>query len=119
MTRPDRSPSPVGMARRSVLVAIPAVAAALATPAMARPQTHTIVVDRMRFGPAPAGVRVGDTVIWDNREIFRHTATAADAPFDVDLPPRTAGSTVMRRAGTFPYLCRFHPGMTGQLTVGR
>ena len=76
-------------------------------------------MEKMRFGPSPAGLRVGDTVVWINRDLFRHTATARDGAFDIDLAPGASGRTVMRTAGRLPYICRFHPGMTGQLTVSR
>ena len=104
--------------RRAVLLAAAAGAAAVALPAAARPpRTHTLVMEKMRFGPSPAGLRVGDTVLWVNRDLFRHTATARDGSFDVDLARGESGRTVLRRAGTIPYICRFHPGMTGTLTV--
>ena len=105
--------------RRAVVLTAAASAAAAAVPAAARPRTHTIVMEKMRFGPAPSGLRVGDTVVWINRDLFRHTATARDGAFDIDLAPGTSGRTVMRAAGRLPYICRFHPGMTGQLTVFR
>ncbi|MGH7028309.1 cupredoxin domain-containing protein [Brevundimonas sp.] len=94
-----------------------ALAVAPALPAVASPRTHTIVVDKMKFGPAPAGVRVGDTVTWVNRDLFRHSATASNRAFDVDLPPGATGTAVMRTAGTFPYICRFHTAMTAQIVV--
>ena len=103
--------------RRAVLLTVAASAAAAGLPAAARPTTHTIVMAKMRFGPAPAGLRVGDTIVWINRDLFRHTATAQDRSFDIDLAPGASGRTVMRRAGSLPYVCRFHPGMTGRLTV--
>lgn len=102
--------------RRAVLLTVAASAAVAALPATARPRTHTIVMEKMRFGPSPAGLRVGDTIVWVNRDLFRHTATARDL-FDVDLAPGASGRTVLGRAGRIAYVCRFHPGMTGVLTV--
>ena len=46
---------------------------------------HVVVIDKMKFGAVPRGLHAGDTIIWVNRDIFRHTATAADRSFDVDL----------------------------------
>lgn len=90
-----------------------------ATRARAAPaRVHTVVMDDMVFGPPPTGARVGDTIVWVNRDMFRHTATARDGSFDVDLAPGRSGRTVLRTAGTIRYFCRFHPAMTGQLTVG-
>ena len=100
-------------------MAVTALAVAPALPAAAGARTHTIVMDRMVFGPTPAGIRVGDTIAWVNRDAFRHTATARNGTFEVDLARGETGRTVMRTAGTFLYYCRFHPGMTGQVTVAR
>ncbi|WP_339913835.1 cupredoxin domain-containing protein [uncultured Brevundimonas sp.] len=105
--------------RRALLLAFAAAAAVTAFPAVAAAaaRTHTIVMDKMKFGPSPAGLRVGDTILWVNRDAFRHTATAGNGTFDVDLAPGASGRTTLRTAGTIPYVCRFHPGMTGVLTV--
>ena len=103
------------LSRRMLLMSAGALAVAPTLSAAAR--THTIVVDKMKFGPAPTGVRVGDSVAWVNRDMFRHTATARNGAFDVDLPPGATGTAVMRVAGTFAYACRFHPAMTGQIVV--
>lgn len=120
-TEPDTR----GLTRRGAVLAVAAAASvpalAAATRAVAAPaRTHTIIVDKMKFGPAPEGVRVGDTIVWVNNDMFRHTATSRASGFDIDLPPRGGrGQVVMRAAGTLSYLCRFHPNMTGQITVRR
>ena len=96
------------------------LAAGLLWPVVARaaPKVHTVVIDKMAFGPGPVGVRAGDTIVWVNRDILRHTATARDKSFDVDLAPGASGRTVVRKAGAVAYFCRFHPGMTGRIAVG-
>jgi plastocyanin len=78
---------------------------------------HVVVVSEMKFGPVPAEVHVGDTIIWQNDDVFRHTATAEDGSFDIDLPAKTSASMVVTDAGSFAFYCRFHPGMTGTLAV--
>ena len=114
-----------GLTRRGAVLAVAAAAAAPAVAAAGRAvaapaRTHTIIVDKMKFGPAPEGVRVGDTIVWVNNDMFRHTATSRQSGFDIDLPPRGGrGQVVMRAAGTVNYLCRFHPNMTGRITVSR
>jgi plastocyanin len=55
---------------------------------------------------------------WVNRDFVRHTATARDKTFDLSLEPRTSGRTVVRKAGTITFYCRFHPGMKGGLGRG-
>ncbi|MGI8840440.1 MAG: cupredoxin domain-containing protein [Caulobacteraceae bacterium] len=78
-----------------------------------------IVIKDIAFGPAPAGLRVGDTVLWINRDIVRHSATAAGGAFDLDLPAGARAATVLRRAGDIAYACRYHPGMKSALRVAR
>ena len=99
---------------RSALLAAVLV---VATSAQAAPRIHTIVLDNMGFGPPPASARAGDVIVWVNRDMFRHTATASDKSFDVDLPPRKEARTVLKKAGVLSYYCRFHPGMTGKIVV--
>jgi plastocyanin len=83
----------------------------------AEPPVRVVAVANLTFGPTPTSVHVNDVVEWRNADIFRHTATAKDGSFDVDLPPGAKGRTTMRRAGVFIYICRFHPGMTARLEV--
>lgn len=90
---------------------------ALASSAQAAPKVHTIVIDKMAFGPAPASVRAGDVIVWVNRDIFQHTATASDKSFDVDLPAGKQARVVVKKAGVVSYYCRYHPGMKGKVTV--
>lgn len=84
---------------------------------MAAPKVHTVVIDKMKFGPVPLDVRVGDVILWVNKDMFRHTATARDRSFNIDLAPSRSGKTVIKRSGTIPFDCVFHPGMKGQLVV--
>ncbi|HEX4765869.1 MAG TPA: hypothetical protein VH414_06285 [Lichenihabitans sp.] len=83
----------------------------------AESHVHVITVDKLAFGPAPKGLHVDDIVEWTNGDILRHTATAADGSFDVDLPPGGKGRALLKRAGVLLYTCRFHPGMKGRLEV--
>ncbi|WP_205570728.1 plasmid stabilization protein [Brevundimonas naejangsanensis] len=106
-----------GLSRRGVLTAAALAALAPALPARAGGRSHVIVVDKMAFGAAPMGIKVGDTVTWTNRDIVRHTATARNGAFNVDLPPGASASAVMNRAGTIAYYCRFHPAMQAQISV--
>jgi plastocyanin len=52
-----------------------------------------------------------------NRDFIRHTATASDHSFDVDLPAGAKGKTVLTKTGAIPFVCRYHPGMRGVLQV--
>jgi plastocyanin len=85
----------------------------------AGPRLHVIVIDKLAFGPSPDDLHVNDAVEWKNLDILRHTATAADGSFDIDLSAGATGRTILRREGAVDYFCRFHPGMTGQLRIAR
>jgi plastocyanin len=97
------------------LLAMAALPALAAVPVAAA--THTVVIDKMKFGALPAKLRVGDTIIWVNNDMFRHTATAKDGSFNVDLPPNTSGKVVLGKPGKVAFVCKYHPGMKGELTV--
>ena len=90
-----------------------------AAPRKPAPRVFTITVDKLAFGPAPSGLKVGDVVEWVNKDIFQHSATARDKSFDVELKAGGKGRAVLRKAGNIAYICRYHPGMTGVLKVGR
>jgi plastocyanin len=103
--------------KQLLLVAAVALAAPAAPRGTAPDRNHVIVMDNLRFGPVPTDLRVGDTIIWRNQDMFRHSATARNGSFDVDLPARKTGSTKLTKPGTVIFYCRYHPGMTGRLNV--
>jgi plastocyanin len=92
---------------------------AASAPAYAAGKTYTITMKAMKFGPVPTTLHVGDTILWVNNDIFRHTATAADKSFNVDLDPNKRAKTVLKTAGKVHFTCRFHPGMTGDLVIAK
>ena len=85
--------------------------------AAAPPHTYVVVIDKLKFGPLPGLLHKGDSIVWDNRDILRHSATAADHSFDADLPPGAKVKTTLRASGSVPFACRYHPGMRGVLEV--
>ena len=104
---------------RRLALAVGAAALALLAPAAApaAPRVHTVIIDKMKFGPVPASVRAGDVILWVNKDMFRHTATARNGSFNIDLVAGASGKTVVRGAGAIPFFCKYHPGMKGQLRV--
>lgn len=105
--------------RRAVLVLAAAAACAAAAEAKPAPKVYTATIRDLAFGGMPQGARVGDTIEWVNADLFRHTATARDRSFDVDLAPKAHGRTVLKKPGALVVYCRFHPGMTATLHVVR
>ena len=55
-------------------------AAAPSRPADPVPQRHVVEIRGMAFHPEVLEVRRGDTVVWINRDIVPHTATATRKP---------------------------------------
>jgi plastocyanin len=93
---------------------------ALALGAMAVPAhaaTIQIVMENLVVSPAEASAKVGDTVEWINKDVFAHTATARNGDFDVAMPPKKTVTSVLRKAGTVEYFCRFHPNMKAVLKI--
>ena len=78
---------------------------------------YIVVVDKMKFGPVPAELHPGDTITWQNDDIFRHSATARDESFDVDLPAKSSAKMVVGETGSVEFFCKFHPGMKGTLVI--
>jgi plastocyanin len=100
-----RIPSWLALAALTGLSPIPAMAA-----------NYEIAIARMKFA-APPILHVGDVITWRNDDIFRHTATARDKSFDIDLPPKSEHSMTVEKAGKVDFYCRFHPMMKGTLDV--
>ena len=100
----------------AILFAVAAVAAAVAAPAP--PRQHTVVVEGMAFTPSTLSVKRGDRIVWVNRDLVPHTATARDRSFDSGrIAAGAAWSRVAVRRGRFAYDCTYHPTMTGTLVV--
>ena len=88
---------------------------AIAVPAQAA--TIQIVMENLVMSPADATAKVGDTIEWINKDIFAHTATARNGDFDVNIAPKKTVTSVLKKAGTVEYYCRFHPNMKAVLTI--
>ena len=91
--------------------------AAIAVPAHAA--TIQIVMENLVISPAETSVKVGDTIEWINKDIFAHTATARNGDWDVTMPPNKTVTSVLRKAGTVEYYCRFHPNMKATLVIAQ
>ena len=92
-----------------------------AAPAPAEAAAGELVVDMAasQFAPATVTASVGQTLRWTNSDAIAHTVTATDgAGFDSGTVEGGGEfSYTTRKAGQISYLCEFHPGMTGTITV--
>jgi plastocyanin len=78
---------------------------------------YTVVMSNMAFGALPSGLKVGDTIVWVNRDTVIHSVTARDHSFDLRLNPGQSGKLPLTKAGHIAIYCLFHPNMRGSITV--
>jgi plastocyanin len=80
------------------------------------------------YSPNPVQVKVGQTVVWTNKDTVQHTITSgspgsADSGKEFDsgltklLSPGSTFQHTFTKAGSFPYYCQLHPTMAGTVTV--
>src|SRR5229473_2678573 len=100
---------------RTLLIVTTLMLGAIAVPAHAA--TIQIVMENLVVSPPEATAKVGDTVEWINKDIFAHTATARNGDFDATMPPKKTITSVLNKAGTVEYYCRFHPNMKASLVI--
>ena len=78
--------------------------------------TQVVTIQNMQFDPAELVVKRGTRVVWINKDLFAHTATAKS--FDSgNIEPDASWSYVASQPGDYAYLCAFHPTMKGRLVV--
>jgi plastocyanin len=96
----------------------PLLAALCWLPALAGAAEHHVVIDAMKFSPQVVQVKPGDTIVWENRDMFVHNVTAAGAKVSSgDLAPGKTWRYVVRAGASFDYLCTLHPVMKGRVNV--
>lgn len=101
--------------------AVTAIAAfATSVPSAAAPAGHQYVVSisNMAYGSIPSGLKVGDSIVWVNKDSVPHTVTARDHSFDLRIGPGQRGRLNLTKTGTYQIYCIFHPPMRATLTVG-
>src|SRR5690242_1860713 len=93
-----------------VIPGVAAVAVIAASPVVWA-KTIQVEVQARAFSPARITARVGDTIVWNNKDFLLHSATSHNHELDVNLPPHSSGRAVLKKTGTIEYYCRFHPNM--------
>ena len=100
--------------RRYIALSI-ALGGALNSPPM-RAESVQVTISNLQYSPAEIKAKIGDTVVWVNKDFVAHTATVAGG-WDVNIEPDKPARLVLKKSGTFDYYCRFHPNMTGKIIV--
>jgi plastocyanin len=83
-----------------------------------KPRTHTVIIEGTRFQPETLTVKAGDTIVWVNKDMFPHSATAGNSTFNSQVI--AAGASwryIAKKKGDFDYACIFHPTMKASLLV--
>ncbi len=99
-----------------VLSAVAAVIVFGAAPAGAQ-QAHTITIENLRFEPQTLTVKRGDRVVWANKDLVLHTATAAGSFDSHGIAANASWTYTARTPGRYEYMCTFHPAMKATLVV--
>lgn len=75
-------------------------------------------IANFKFDAATVNVPVGGSVVWTNTDAQQHTATSS-GNFDAGaIQTGESASVEFPTAGSFTYICSFHPFMTGTVVVG-
>jgi plastocyanin len=97
----------------AALAAVVLMASAAAGPG----KDHTVTIENMQFNPQELTVHQGDRIVWVNKDLFPHTATAAKVFDSGSIAANGSWSYVAAKSGEYAYGCTFHPTMKAKLTV--
>lgn len=83
-------------------------------------QTWDVDIVGMAFSPAELTIKVGDTVIWTNRDNVPHGVLSDIGQAELQAAPFYKDATyshTFNTSGTFNYHCGMHPLERGTVTV--
>lgn len=91
-----------------------------AIPASAGNVGARVDVNNFNYSPAKVKIQKGKKVVWTNRE-GTHTVTINKLGYDKVISGSESVSRRFRKAGRYPYYCRFHTaqGQFGKVIVRR
>jgi plastocyanin len=75
-------------------------------------------VAQCAYTPSVIRINPGATVTWRNLDQVPHTVTDKGGAFNGVMGLGESFSYRFERAGTFAYICAYHPFMTGTVVVG-
>jgi plastocyanin len=81
-------------------------------------RTYTVVIDAVKFQPDALTIKLGDSVVWMNKDLFPHTSTSKAGGWDSKpVDPGEQFKFTPTKEGEFPYTCTLHTTMKGTLKV--
>ena len=82
------------------------------------PRRHSVVIQDFKFKPVVIHAAVGDTIVWENRDIVPHTADANDKAWaSGNVASNAKAITIVKRKGEQEFTCLYHSNMKGKLVV--
>ena len=69
------------------------------------------------FSPTTIAVPAGGSVTWRNNDTVTHTSTSDTSIWNGAIGPGDSFTRTFATAGTFPYSCTVHAGMSGRVIV--
>jgi plastocyanin len=104
------------MRRAASAVAVAMAALTLAAPA--RAELAFVAMEYESFAPARLDLVMGDSVSWRNGSVREHDVASDAAGFDSGrVNPGGIFAHTFSAAGRFPYVCRIHDAMRGEVAV--
>ena len=79
--------------------------------------TRIVEMTDSAFSPDRVDMKVGETVSFVDKDEIAHTATAEGTFDSGTVRQGDRFDFTATQAGTFHYLCSFHPGMAGTISV--
>jgi plastocyanin len=82
------------------------------------PPANEVWMQNTAFNPTSITVTVNTTVKWTNKDGMTHTVTSDSSLFDSgNIGSGNTYTHQFTAAGTYPYRCTLHSGMTGKVIV--
>lgn len=90
-----------------------------AAPAPAPPTPAVVYMNPNSFSPFAVTIKVGESVTFEFPSLAHNVIFAKKTGAPADIPTTTNRSIArtFNTAGTFPYDCTLHPGMSGEVIV--
>jgi plastocyanin len=80
---------------------------------------QSVAIKDFEYAPKDLSVEAGTEVEWTNEDSADHNVIFdGDTPQDIEnLEQDQSGTVTFEEAGTFDYVCSYHPGMEGSVEV--
>ncbi len=114
---PAGSQAPAATTGGSGSSAAPAATAAPAGSNAPAAGAATITIKDFKY-EIPSGLKAGEKVTITNGDKANHTFSDKDGKFDVKVDAGQTAEFTLPAAGTYSIICKIHPSMSGELTVG-